>query len=103
MVIFEFIEGTTLVAVIRRSVITLPSTYERSTSPKLIIAALNCLPKRGNSSQTQCAGGYAFTSWEDLNDSLERGSVESTDVRLHGTTHERPRDRVAHEEVVSKF
>jgi transposase len=43
--------------------------------------------------------GRRFTSWEDLNDWLERWSVEVADVRVHGTTHERPTDRFAHEQL----
>jgi transposase len=43
--------------------------------------------------------GRRFTSWEDLNDWLERWSVEVADLRVHGTTHERPADRFAHEQL----
>jgi transposase len=41
--------------------------------------------------------GRRFTSWEDLNDWLERWSVEVADLRLHGTTHQRPAERFAGE------
>jgi len=41
--------------------------------------------------------GRRFRSWEDLNDWLERWSVEVADLRIHGTTHERPIDRFARE------
>jgi transposase len=41
--------------------------------------------------------GRRFSSWDDLNDWLERWSVEVGDRRIHGTTHERPIDRFAHE------
>lgn len=43
--------------------------------------------------------GRRFTSWEDLNNWLERWSVEVADVRIHGTTHERPIDRFANEQL----
>jgi hypothetical protein len=43
--------------------------------------------------------GRRFRSWEDLNDWLERWSVEVADLRIHGTTHERPIDRFAHEQL----
>jgi transposase len=43
--------------------------------------------------------GRRFSSWEDLNGWLERWSVEVADVRIHGTTHERPIDRFAHEQL----
>ena len=43
--------------------------------------------------------GRRFRSWEELNDWLERWSVEVADVRLHGTTHERPADRFAQEKL----
>jgi transposase len=43
--------------------------------------------------------GRRFRSWEDLNDWLERWSVEVADLRLHGTTHERPAERFAHEQL----
>jgi len=43
--------------------------------------------------------GRRFTSWEDLNDWLERWSVEVADQRVHGTTHQRPADRFAHEQL----
>jgi transposase len=43
--------------------------------------------------------GRRFRSWEDLNDWLERWSVEVADRRVHGTTHERPIDRFAHEQL----
>ncbi len=41
--------------------------------------------------------GRRFTSWEELNDWLERWSVEVADLRIHGTTHERPAERFVHE------
>jgi transposase len=43
--------------------------------------------------------GRRFASWEDLNDWLERWSVEVADLRVHGTTHERPADRFAGEQL----
>ena len=43
--------------------------------------------------------GRCFTSWEDLNDWLERWSAEVADTRLHGTTYERPVDRFAGEQL----
>ena len=43
--------------------------------------------------------GRRFTSWEELNGWLERWSGEIADVRLHGTTHERPLDRFAREQL----
>jgi hypothetical protein len=43
--------------------------------------------------------GRRFTSWDDLNDWLERWSVEVADLRLHGITHERPAERFAHEQL----
>ena len=43
--------------------------------------------------------GRRFTSWEDLNSWLERWSVEVADLRIHGTTHERPADRFVHEQL----
>jgi transposase len=43
--------------------------------------------------------GRRFTSWEELNDWLERWSGEVADQRLHGTTHERPIDRFAREQL----
>ena len=43
--------------------------------------------------------GRRFSSWDDLNDWLERWSVEVADLRIHGTTHERPIDRFAHEQL----
>jgi hypothetical protein len=43
--------------------------------------------------------GRRFTSWEDLNDWLERWGVEVADVRVHGTTHERPIERFANEQL----
>ena len=39
--------------------------------------------------------GRRFRSWDDLNDWLERWSVEVADLRIHGTTHARPIDRFA--------
>jgi hypothetical protein len=41
--------------------------------------------------------GRRFASWEELNSWLERWSAEVADVRIHGTTHERPAERFAHE------
>jgi transposase len=43
--------------------------------------------------------GRRFTSWDDLNDWLERWSLEVADQRLHGTTHERPAARFANEQL----
>ncbi len=43
--------------------------------------------------------GRRFASWEDLNAWLERWSLEVADLRIHGTTHERPMDRFAHEQL----
>ena len=43
--------------------------------------------------------GRRFGSWEALNAWLERWSVEVADLRIHGTTHERPIDRFAHEQL----
>jgi transposase len=43
--------------------------------------------------------GRRFNSWEELNGWLERWSLEIADVRLHGTTHERPVDRFAREQL----
>lgn len=43
--------------------------------------------------------GRRFTSWEELNEWLERWSVEVADLRIHGTTHERPADRFAREQL----
>jgi transposase len=43
--------------------------------------------------------GRRFTSWEELNDWLERWSAEVADTRLHGTTYERPVDRFAGEQL----
>jgi transposase len=37
--------------------------------------------------------GRRFTSWEELNDWLERWSAEVADRRIHGTTHEQPSER----------
>ena len=41
--------------------------------------------------------GRRFASWEELNSWLERWSGEVADLRIHGTTHERPIDRFARE------
>jgi transposase len=41
--------------------------------------------------------GRRFHSWEELNGWLERWSAEVADLRVHGTTHERPIDRFAQE------
>jgi transposase len=43
--------------------------------------------------------GRRFGSWDELNDWLERWSAEVADQRVHGTTHERPIDRFAHEQL----
>jgi transposase len=43
--------------------------------------------------------GRRFTSWEELNDWLERWSAEVADLRIHGTTHERPIERFAREQL----
>jgi transposase len=43
--------------------------------------------------------GRRFSSWEDLNDWLERWSLEVADQRIHGTTHERPAERFAQEQL----
>ena len=43
--------------------------------------------------------GRRFTSWEELNGWLERWNGEVADVRLHGTTHEQPRERFAREQL----
>jgi hypothetical protein len=43
--------------------------------------------------------GRRFTSWEELNNWLEHWSVEVADVRIHGTTYERPTDRFAREQL----
>jgi transposase len=43
--------------------------------------------------------GRRFHSWDELNEWLERWSLEVADVRIHGTTHERPIDRFAHEQL----
>jgi len=43
--------------------------------------------------------GRRFASWEELNGWLERWSGEVADVRIHGTTHERPQDRFAREQL----
>jgi transposase len=41
--------------------------------------------------------GRRFGSWEELNAWLERWSGEVADLRVHGTTHQRPIDRFASE------
>lgn len=41
--------------------------------------------------------GTSFRSLEHLNDELLRWTLEIADLRLHGTTHERPKDRFARE------
>lgn len=41
--------------------------------------------------------GRRFASWEELNSWLERWSAEVADLRIHGTTHERPIERFARE------
>jgi transposase len=43
--------------------------------------------------------GRRFCSWEELNGWLERWSVEVADLRIHGTTHQRPLDRFAREQL----
>lgn len=43
--------------------------------------------------------GRRFNSWEELNGWLERWNGEVADVRLHGTTHERPLERFAREQL----
>jgi hypothetical protein len=43
--------------------------------------------------------GRRFNSWDELNDWLERWSIEVADLRIHGTTHERPIDRFAREQL----
>ncbi len=43
--------------------------------------------------------GRRFASWEELNDWLERWTVEVADLRLHGTTHQRPIDRFGGEQL----
>jgi transposase len=43
--------------------------------------------------------GRRFNSWEELNGWLERWNGEVADVRLHGTTHEQPRERFAREQL----
>jgi len=43
--------------------------------------------------------GRRFSSWEELNGWLERWSGEVADLRIHGTTHERPIDRFAREQL----
>jgi len=43
--------------------------------------------------------GRRFGSWEELNEWLERWSAEIADQRVHGTTHERPLDRFAREQL----
>jgi hypothetical protein len=44
--------------------------------------------------------GRRFSSWQELNGWLERWMGEVADVRIHGTTHERPRDRFAREQLI---
>jgi transposase len=43
--------------------------------------------------------GRRFTSWAELNGWLERWSGAVADVRIHGTTHERPLERFAREQL----
>jgi len=43
--------------------------------------------------------GRRFASWEELNGWLERWMGEVADLRIHGTTHERPLDRFAREQL----
>ena len=40
-----------------------------------------------------------FGSWDELNHWLERWSAEVADLRIHGTTHERPIYRFAREQL----
>jgi hypothetical protein len=44
--------------------------------------------------------GRRFASWDDLNTWLEQWSRTVADLRVHGTTHERPIDRFARERLV---
>ena len=44
--------------------------------------------------------GRRFFSWEELNEWLENWCVTVADLRTHGTTHERPADRFAHETLI---
>lgn len=43
--------------------------------------------------------GRRFYAWEELDEWLLRWCVETADVRIHGTTHERPIDRFATEQL----
>lgn len=43
--------------------------------------------------------GRRFHSWDELNEWLERWSLEVADVRIHGTTHEAPIARFAREQL----
>ncbi|MBF6571141.1 MAG: transposase [Candidatus Binataceae bacterium] len=43
--------------------------------------------------------GRRFSSWEELNGWLGRWSAEVADLRIHGTTHERPIERFAREQL----
>lgn len=43
--------------------------------------------------------GRRFSSWDELNDWLERWSLEVADLRIHGTTYQRPIDRFAREQL----
>ncbi len=44
--------------------------------------------------------GRRFASWDDLNAWLEQWSRTVADLRVHGTTHERPIDRFGRERLV---
>jgi transposase len=43
--------------------------------------------------------GRRFNSWDEVNSWLERWSIEVADLRIHGTTHERPIDRFEREQL----
>ena len=43
--------------------------------------------------------GRRFSSWEELNQWLEQWSATVADLRVHGTTHQRPIDRFAGEQL----
>ncbi len=44
--------------------------------------------------------GRRFVSWDTLNTWLEEWPLTVADQRMHGTTHERPIDRFAHETLI---
>jgi transposase len=46
--------------------------------------------------------GRRFSSGKELNSWPERWSGEAADVRIHGTTHERPLDRFAREQLIPR-